>query len=32
MRADGSHLKQLTRDLSFDAGSDWKPVRHRHGH
>ena len=32
MRADGSHLKQLTRDVSFDAESDWQPVRHRHGH
>ena len=32
MRADGSHLANLTQNLAFDAGSDWQPLDHHHGH
>jgi Tol biopolymer transport system component len=32
MRADGSHLANLTQNLAFDAASDWQPLDDHHGH
>ena len=31
MRADGSHLANLTQNVAFDAAPDWQPLDDHHG-